>query len=166
MLADATVCLSIEFERGRSRKSVFEAPCARARRNGRVPAAAALCSWTPLRLLQTSRKRVSELQPVPVSDSSLQKGIFFKVLASPNSAKCSQSSTLGRNRSAPPPPPSPSLNHYSLIHFSQPGVIMHGPVSGYLCMPRVYLIISRSGGEIKALTAFIVERFLQAWRLK
>lgn len=38
---------------------------------------------------------------------------------------------------------------------------MHGPVNGYLSMPCIYLIISRSGGgvEIKALTAFIVERF-------
>lgn len=28
----------------------------------------------------------------------------------------------------------PSLNHYLLIHFTQPGVIMHGPVNGYLSM--------------------------------
>ena len=44
----------------------------------------------------------------------------------------------------------PLLNHYLLIHFTQPGVIMHGPVNGYLSMPRIYLIISRSGGEDKS----------------
>lgn len=27
---------------------------------------------------------------------------------------------------------------------------MHGPVNGYLSMPRIYLIISRSGGEDKS----------------
>lgn len=44
----------------------------------------------------------------------------------------------------------PLLNHYLLIHFTQPGVIMHGPVNGYLSMPCIYLIISRSGGEDKS----------------
>lgn len=44
----------------------------------------------------------------------------------------------------------PLLNHYLLIHFTQPGVIMHGPVNGYLSMLRIYLIISRSGGEDKS----------------
>lgn len=43
---------------------------------------------------------------------------------------------------------------------------MHGPVNGYLSTRCIYLIISRSGGGIKALTAFIVEPFLQAGRLK
>lgn len=47
---------------------------------------------------------------------------------------------------------------------------MRGPVNGYRSMLCIYLIISRSGegggGEIKALTAFIVEPFLQAGRLK
>lgn len=27
---------------------------------------------------------------------------------------------------------------------------MHGPVNGYLSMPRIYLIISKSGGEDKS----------------
>lgn len=44
----------------------------------------------------------------------------------------------------------PLLYHYLLIHFTQPGVIMHGPVNGYLSMPRIYLIISKSGGEDKS----------------
>lgn len=44
----------------------------------------------------------------------------------------------------------PLLNHYLLIHFTQPGVIMHGPVNGYLSMLCIYLIISRSGGEDKS----------------
>lgn len=42
------------------------------------------------------------------------------------------------------------LNHYLLIHFAQPRVIMHAPVNGYLSAPHIYLIISRSGGEDKS----------------
>lgn len=51
------------------------------------------------------------------------------------------------------------LNHYLLIHFTQPGVIMHGPVNGYLSMPRIYLIISRSGGEDKSADCVHCEAF-------
>lgn len=44
---------------------------------------------------------------------------------------------------------------------------MHAAVNGNLSVLCIYLIISRSGGgEIKALTASIVEPFLQAGRLK
>lgn len=51
------------------------------------------------------------------------------------------------------------LNHYLLIHFTQPGVIMHGPVNGYLSMPHIYLIISRSGGEDKSTDCVHCEAF-------
>lgn len=51
------------------------------------------------------------------------------------------------------------LNHYLLIHFTQPGVIMHGPVNGYLSMPRIYLIISRSGGKDKSTDCVHCEAF-------
>lgn len=46
---------------------------------------------------------------------------------------------------------------------------MHAAVNGNLSVLCIYLIISRSvggGGGIKALTASIVEPFLQAGRLK
>lgn len=42
------------------------------------------------------------------------------------------------------------LNHYLIIHFTQPGVIMHGPVNGYLSTLCIYLIISRGGGDKSA----------------
>lgn len=51
------------------------------------------------------------------------------------------------------------LNHYLLIHFTQPGVIMHGPVNGYLSMPRIYLIISRSGEKDKSTDCVHCEAF-------
>lgn len=151
VLVDATICLSIEFERGRSRKSDFDAPRARGRRDGDdflSPAATQgwyLCRWTLLSLLQTSQKkriwrfRAQACASLWLILPSLQKGIFFKLLASPNS----QPVLLfhGRKKQKLPPP-----NHYSLINFSQPGVIMHGPVSGYLCMLQVYLIISVCAG--------------------